>query len=178
MKHFRNIVVVKHPIEAVWTTVRDRLPELATMLDDIESIAVIEREQLVPGRLRLVNEWRSSQRIPAILQNALGASAVSWLDRNEWDDGAHCCIWGIEPSVLPEHIRCTGSTLYEPAMNGRGTRITFAGEFELAPGALRGLAGPLGEPVAAFVESVVTIFIPRNLRKVMDAAAHMIVTGV
>lgn len=174
MKSFREVVFVKHPLETVWSTVRDRLPELAPMLDDIESISPIEREHLAPGRLRLVNEWRSEQRIPGFMQHALGGSSVSWLDHNEWDDAEHRCTWAIEPSILPEHIYCAGTTRFEPAMGGRGTRITFAGEFELTPGALRAVAGSLEQPASAFVESVVTIFIPRNLRKVMDAVSKRI----
>jgi hypothetical protein len=177
MRSFRDLVVIKQPLEQVWATVRDRLPELAAQLDDIDRIVVIERESIGPGRLRLVNEWRSGQRIPKLLQSRFGAEVVSWIDRNQWDEDSRVCTWAIEPSLLSEHIRCAGSTSYMPAMGGRGTRITFAGEFELASGALRGLAGPLEQPLAAFVESIVTVFIPRNLRKVMDAAERLIASG-
>ena len=170
MKTFRDLVIVKQPLDRIWTTVRDHLPQLAQQLDDIESITCLERHPLGPARQGLVNRWCSTQKIPAMLQSRLGAVEVSWLDRNEWDDATHTCTWSIEPSVLRDHIRCAGRTLYEPAMGGRGTRITFSGEFELAPGALRSLAGPLEQPVAAFVESIVTVFIPKNLRKVMEAA--------
>jgi hypothetical protein len=62
-------------------------------------------------------------------------------------------------------------------MGGRGTRITFSGEFELAPGALKSLAGPLEAPVAAFVESIVTIIVPKNLHRIMDAAGRLIAAG-
>jgi len=174
MKSFRDLVVVKQPMEIVWVCVRDRLPQLAEQLDDLERIEVLEREQLGPGQVRLVNRWHSSQKIPRLLQQRLGAGAVSWLDRNEWDDNTRICRWAIEPSILAEHIRCAGTTSYQPAMGGRGTRIAFAGEFDMAPGALRDLAGPLEKPLSAFVESIVTIFIPKNLRKVMDAAGRLI----
>jgi hypothetical protein len=171
MKPFRDIVIVKQPVAHMWTTVRDRLPELAPLLEDIERITPLEREACAGG-WRLVNEWCSRQRVPTLLQSRLGAAAVSWIDRNEWEDGTHLCRWSIEPSLLSEHIRCAGTTRYEPAMGGRGTRVTFAGDFELGAGALAGLAGPLERPLAAFVESIVTILIPKNLRKVMEAAAR------
>lgn len=174
MKPFHDLVVVKQPLEAMWTAVRDRLPELAAQLDDIESITCLEHERIDDARHRLVNRWLSAQKIPALLQSRLGTTEVSWLDRNEWDDRNFTCTWAIEPSLLPQHIRCNGRTAYEPAMGGRGTRITFTGEFELAAGALRSIAGPLEQPATAFVESIVTIFIPKNLRKVMDAAARLV----
>ncbi len=174
MKAFKDLVVIKQPLAPMWQTVRDRLPELAVELNDIEAIEILEREELTEGDIRLVNRWRSSQHIPAMLQGSLGSSEVSWLDRNVWDEARHCCEWQIEPSVLPDHIRCAGSTRFEPAMGGRGTRITFEGEFALAPGALKQLAGPLEQPVSKFIESIVTVFIPRNLRKVMQAAGHRV----
>lgn len=177
MKTFRDIVVVKQPVGGMWTTVRDRLPELAARLDDIETITVIEREQISPGKLRLLNEWRSTQRIPGLLQGALGTAEVSWLDRNEWDDAGHRCTWSIEPSILRGHIVCRGETSFAPAMGGRGARITFSGEFDIAPDALRRLAGPLASPLSTFAESIVSTIVPRNLRKVMDAAASQAAMG-
>jgi hypothetical protein len=173
MKTFRDIIIVKKPVDAMWVTVRDRLAEIASMIDDIESIVPLERHAVDPTKLRLVNEWRAKQRIPAMIQQRLGVSAITWLDRNEWDDSTKRCEWRIEPCVLTEHIRCAGSTTYEPAMGGRGTRITFAGTFELAPGAIGMLAGPLQQPALATVESIVTILIPKNVRKVMNAAAGL-----
>jgi hypothetical protein len=174
VKAFSSVAVVKQPLDLVWATVRDRLPELGAALDDIESIVVVERESLGPGSIRLVNRWRSSQRIPAGFRDRLGTSDLSWLDRNVWDDASHCCTWSIEPAVLTEHIRCAGSTRYEPAMGGRGTRVTFAGTFEIAPGGLATVAGSLQKPVSAFVESIATTLIPRNVRKVIEAAARLI----
>lgn len=174
MKEFQSLVVVKHPVDRVWVTVRDRLPELGAMLDDVESIVVFERQAIGSGRVRLVNEWRSSQRIPPMLRDVLGASDLGWLDRNLWDEADHRCTWEIEPSVLTDHVHCAGSTRYEPAMGGRGTRVTFTGTFDLEPRALAVVAGSLQKPVTAFVESIATTIIPRNVRKVMEAASHLI----
>lgn len=177
MKVFRDVVVVKQPLERVWTTMRDRLPELATDVEDVERIIVLEREDIAPGRVRLVNEWRSGHKIPKLLQHRLGAERVCWIDRNDWNEASHVCTWSIEPSLLSEHIRCSGQTCYAAAMGGRGSRITFEGTLELAPGALAALVGTLQQPAGAFVESLVTVLIPRNLRKVMDAAERLIASG-
>lgn len=174
MKTFSSVVVVKQPLDRVWATMRDRLPELGAALDDIESIVVMEREELQPGSVRLVNRWRSRQRIPAVFGDRLGTSDLSWLDRNVWDDASHCCSWVIEPAVLTEHIRCAGSTRYEAAMGGRGSRVTFAGTFDLASDALATFAGSLQRPASAFIESIATAVIPRNVRKVIEAASRLI----
>jgi len=174
LKSFQDLVVIKQPQDLLWVTVRDHLPELASQLDDIESVEVLEREETGGGRVRLVNRWRSTQTIPSMLRDRLGASEVSWVDRNEWDGASRVCTWTIEPSLLRDSIHCAGTTTYQRAMGGRGTRVTFAGEFEFAPGALRSIAGPLERPLAAFIESIVKTLIPRNLRRVMEAAAKRI----
>jgi hypothetical protein len=177
MKSFKSILVVKHPLDPVWKTIRDRLPELVPFVDDLESITVIQRDALEKGKIRLLNQWRTRQSVPALLQANLGADAIGWLDRNEWDDSTRCCSWEIEPNVLGEHISCRGTTSYEPAIAGRGTRVTFQGVFDLSPGALRGLAGPFERPLTAFVESIVTTLVPKNFRKILDAASELIRTG-
>jgi hypothetical protein len=91
LKAFRSIVAVKHPVDLVWRTVRDRLPELAPLVDDIESVSVVEREDSADGTVRLVNHWMSSERPPLILRRQLGADAIGWIDRNEWDGSTRAC---------------------------------------------------------------------------------------
>jgi len=174
MKNFKSVIVVKHPLAPIWETVRDRLQEIAPLVDDIESVTVIERDGSQSGKVRLVNQWKSRQSVPGFLQGALGAGAISWLDRNEWIESTRSCHWNIEPSILRTFITCHGTTLYEPAMAGRGTRVTIEGAFDLTPGALRGLAGPLEKPVSTFVESIVSTMIPKNFRKVLEAAADFV----
>jgi hypothetical protein len=98
-------------------------------------------------------------------------STVGWVDTAVWDSATMICTWSIKPYVFPDHIDCQGTTSYEAAMGGRGTRVTFQGGFDLAPGALGGLAKPLERPVGSFVESIISTMIPKNTRKIIEAAA-------
>jgi hypothetical protein len=174
MKSFKNILIVKQPLEPVWKTVRDRLPQLAPLVDDLESVTVIQRDTPGHGRVRLLNQWCTRQTVPSFLQPKLGAAAIGWLDRNEWDEATRCCSWEIEPNILGDHINCRGTTSYETAMAGRGTRVTFEGVFDLSPAALRSVAGPFERPLTAFVESIVTTMVPKNFRKILEAATELI----
>ena len=174
MKAFQSLAVVRQPMERVWDTVRDRLTELGDLVEDIESITLIERTDLADGTVRLVNEWRSSRRIPELVSRALGTSAIGWIDTALWDPGDRVCRWSIEPNVLTDHIDCHGTTTYESTMGGRGTRVRFAGSFDLAPGALGGLPKTLERPVGAFVESIVSGLIPTNTRKIVEGAAALV----
>ena len=171
MKQFQALAVVKQPVSVMWVTVRDRMPDLAAMVEDVESITLIDRTDLGEGRVRLVNEWQAAQRIPELLAKPLKVSTIGWVDTAVWDSATMVCTWSIQPFVFPEHIDCRGTTKYESAMGGRGTRVTFEGSFDLAPGALGGLAKPLERPVGAFVESIISTMIPKNTRKIIEAAA-------
>src|SRR5687767_11305985 len=170
MKDFKSIVVVTHPLDLVWQTIRDRLPELAGMLDDIEQVTVAERREGEDGTVDLVNLWKAKPQIPSMLDSVINPSMFAWTDRAQWRPQTRECHWRIEPQFLSGGARCTGVTRYEHALGGRGTKITFAGEFEIAPGKLPGVPSFLETTVAKGVESFVTSLIPRNFRKLTQAA--------
>ena len=120
MKRFRTVHVVNQPAERLYETVRDRLPEIVAMVDDVESVRVLERKQHKNGELSLVNEWRARLRLPALLEGLIEPGSLAWIDRAQWDESDHSCRWVIEPMFLPGQISCKGASLYQPAMGGRG----------------------------------------------------------
>lgn len=174
MRRFTAMVVVRQPAEALFAAVRDRLPELVAVLDDVRAITEVDRVDVDPRTVRVVNDWRAEQRLPEVLARALGGSEVGWVDHAEYDADALTCRWVIEPSILTEHVTCVGGTVYEPAMAGRGTRVRVSGEFELAAEALGGVGRVFEGPVRAFVETLVTTMIPKNTRAMIEAAADLV----
>lgn len=171
MQTFKALVVVRQPLPELWQTVRDRLPELVPMIEDIDRIAVLEREDVGDGRVRLVNEWWASQRIPELVARAIDVSQIGWIDRCVWDGNDHVGRWVIEPLVLADAITCHGTTSYESAMGGRGVRVTVEGSFDVDLSTFAGLSRSLQRPIASFVESIATTMIPRSTRTVVRAAA-------
>jgi len=173
MKSFKSIVVSRLPVDRLWRTVRDNLPDLASMLDDVEQIRVVERQALASGRVRVVNEWRAKPRLPIPIESVVGADAFVWLDHAEWIEADRRCEWRIEPQFLADRIHCHGVTTYESAMGGAGSKATFEGELDLRPGALSGAGGLIERGVTPIVESIVTTVIPKNFRKIVEAAAKL-----
>lgn len=174
MKQFRTIHVVKQPVDRIFVTVRDRLPEIAAMLDDVESVRLLERRERAGGRLSLVNEWRARLPLPHVLEDIVRKDSIGWIDRAEWHDRERRCAWEIEPLFLVGHIRCGGNTRYEPAMGGRGARVTFEGQIDISMGGPTAIRGPLDQAVSSVVESIVTTMVPRNFRKTLDGACTLI----
>lgn len=164
MKPFSTTALLNQPVADLWLEIRDRLPELVPRLGDIRAVIPLERSS--QGAItRIVNRWEADPKIPQALASALKMDALYWIDRAEWNDSTRECRWKIEPGFFADRIRCHGSTLYEPAMGGRGTRITFRGELNVTVGSL------VGSAVAGAIESFVTAVIPRNFQALANAAA-------
>lgn len=170
MKTFKSIQIVKIPVEDAWLAIRDRLGELVPHLDEIESVAVQERTAQPDGDIFLVNLWQAKAKFPAVLSSIIKSDMLAWTDRAMWHEKNHECAWQIELHFAPDRTRCTGLTTFEPALGGRGTRITFAGEFSLNAKGLPGVPSILESTVAAAAESFVTSLIPGNFRKLAMAA--------
>ncbi len=171
MTPFTSVVVVKQPLEALWTTIRDRMPAIAERVDDIERVTVVSREDRGAGIVHLVNEWRITPSVP-LPESIVAPGTLGWLDHATWTDADRTCRWEIRTLFLEGKIRCSGVTTYEPAMGSRGTRVTFSGEIELQD-ALP-LGGLLGRAAIGVVESVVTTIVPRNFRTTVETAVRML----
>jgi hypothetical protein len=174
LKSFKSIQIVKIPVEDAWVAIRDRLGELVPYLDEIESVAVQERSVMPENAILLVNLWQAKAKFPAVLSAVIKSDMLMWTDRATWHEKNHECAWQIELHFAPDRTRCTGLTTFEPAIGGRGTRITFAGEFSLNAKGLPGVPSILESTVAAAAESFVTSLIPGNFRKLAMAAETLV----
>lgn len=174
MKTFKSVIMVKYPKEVVWKTMRDRLPEMTPYLDDVAAITQEHRKEQADGSLKLINIWKADIKIPSMLQSVIDPSTLSWTDRAEWFEQESRCRWTIEPHFFTDCIRCAGTTHFEPAIGGRGTRITFEGEMEIVTKKIPGVPAFMEATAAKAIESFVTSLIPKNFRKVTDALSILL----
>jgi hypothetical protein len=172
MKTFKSVVMVRTPPSAVYECMRDHLPDLARAIPDVDSVVELHRGAADGRAAEILNEWRVRDHIPAALKRLLGAGELGWLDRGRWHDLT--CSWSIEPFFLQGQIACSGSTRFEPAMAGKGARVTLEGTFEIKQGFLLSSASVLEKPVLSFAEFIVTTVLPKNLRSLVEAAASYV----
>lgn len=174
MKPFKTLVIVKYPLERVWHTMRDELPAIIPLLDDIEAMTMLERADREDGTVYLVNHWQARPQLPALLANQIAPEMMSWIDRAEWRPADHSCHWRLEPKFLPELSHCSGLTHYQPALGGRGTRIIFEGTLDLNTSAQT--SGPTFATGALLsgVETFATSLIPKNFRKLAEAVERFL----
>jgi hypothetical protein len=174
LKAFNSVTIVKHPRDLVWKTVRDRLPELIPLMDDIQKITQLKREETPEGTVYFDNLWQANPKLPAGIAANVSADKLAWIDRAEWHTVSYQCHWQIEPRFLPEQIQCWGITHYEPALGGRGTRITFEGQLGIGTQNKSGRPAFLDGSLLSAFETFAASLIPKNLRKLTEAVSEFL----
>jgi len=168
------IALIKHPPSLAWETMRDRLPEIAPLLGDIESVTPESRQREPDGAWNLVNIWKARPHLPAIIASHIRPDMLAWTERSSWPTDSFECSWKIEPHFFVERIHCSGVTRYEPAMGGRGTRITFDGAIEIETLNFPGVPTAIARMVTTGIEAFVSALIPKNFRKLAEAMAKLL----
>lgn len=116
---------VAFPRELVFTTYRDKLPELVPFLPNVSSIVVKERVDQ-GEKTKLVNLWTGKTDIPSAAQRFIKPEMFMWTDFADWDRDTWTCHWRSETHAFPGLIECSGKTVYEPVGEATELRITGA----------------------------------------------------
>ncbi len=165
---FKTVNLIKHGVEDVWQTMRDDLPKLAEMMDDLESITEKERTES-PTVFHVVNIWISATKIPQSIKKILDSEHFVWTDRAEWNNETHVCRWTINLHHFHDSVQSHGTTIFEPAMGGNGTKVTFSGNLEWDNEKLTGIVGVFGETVLILAKDIIQNAIQKNFRKITGA---------
>jgi hypothetical protein len=174
MSEFRTLTMVRHPRAVVWETIRDRMPELGALLDNVREIRPESREEGPEGRTTVVNTWVGKAAIPAPLRKLVRPELLTWVDTAIWDPAVWECRWRIEPHFEPERTRCSGTTSYVEAMGGRGTRIVFEGSLDVDARGVKGVPSFLADRLSGGIEKFATGLIPGNFRKLAEAVEDLL----
>lgn len=165
---FQTLKVVRHKLAAVWPAMRDDLPLVTSNRQDIHSVAEQDRQVVLPVH-RIVNIWRAKTRLPAAITKLLDEDMFAWTDRAEWDDETGICKWSIELHHFRDAIHCDGTTVFESAIGGNGTKITFSGKLEWSKEKLGGIAGGITNAVLSNAEGIVRNAIQKNFLAIVGA---------
>jgi len=150
--------IIPHPREAVFSTYRDCLPEVASFLPDIESITVLQRED-GEGITTLHNLWVSNADIPSAAQRFLSPEHLQWDDYAQWDHAGFKVTWRLETRVFSEAFSCEGTNTFLEDGAGQ-TRVVVSGNLALdlsnMPGVPKFIARRLAPQVEAFIVKMIT----------------------
>jgi len=174
VKEFKSLIVIKQPIDVVWVSIRDKLPELGNYLNDIDKIFVEERQDLSNGDVSLVNIWKAKMKIPSVIKSIVDPGELSWTDEAKWLESQKDCLWKITPHFFKGRIQCYGTTEYRSAMGGRGTKICFSGQLAISTEGMKGVPRYLENKLSVGIESLVSTVIPKNFRKITEAVPELL----
>jgi len=156
--------VIRYPVERTFPVVRDRLIELVPYLPAVESITALERAELGPGRVRIVNQWQGKTSVaPAAIRPFVTQGMVRWKDVAEWDQGAHTTRWKFETFHFQKLFSCAGENAYAATPEGH-TRLTISGELEIFADQIPGVPAFLGRRLKPAIEKFIVELVTPNLR--------------
>jgi hypothetical protein len=137
---------------------QNRLPDIAGQVDDIAEIVALERSATEAGHDRVVNVWKAAPPLPDFLKSMVQPDMLAWTDSAVWNPDNRTCHWVIESHYFREKMVCSGVTTYQPALGGKGCRLSFEGE-------LRWSAGMTNGVLIQGMDTVLSSLIPSNFRK-------------
>ncbi len=161
---FEVIDNVPFPLEDVYATMREKLPDLVPYLLDIKDIQCIERTDLDENRVRIINHWYAKDKIPAALKKFVSEDQLGWIDHAEWDLSQKTVKWRLEMMFFKEYVDVSGINYFTGDEKNTQVRLTGDLKLDLArhPIIPRFLAGSITKQV----EKVVLALIKPNLVKV------------
>jgi uncharacterized membrane protein len=167
-------VEVPYPREQVFSTYRDKLPELVPYLPNVRSITVTSRTE-AGGVVHVVSHWKGGGDIPAMVRKFLSEELLEWDDVAAWHHDAFRTDWHTVLPALKEALRAQGTNRFEDLGGGR-TRIVIAGELEVDARQLKAvprlLASAVGPAVEAFLVGAIKpnlVGIAQGVQKYLDA---------
>lgn len=149
---------------------RDHFPEIAEQMEEVEQIRMQEHRAVSNHSIRTVYIWTTKPAVPSFVENFLRPEMLSWTDTAHWDEARHQCSWRIFSHYFREGMDCEGETSFEPALGGRGSRLTFTGGVRWKEGALSGLGGLASKSLEPVLNQLVT----SNFRKIGGAVEQFL----
>ena len=169
---FKCTETVKYPLLLVWSTMRDRLPEIAAQLDDIEYVIVEKRTKKKTASVHVISTWKSDPPLPSFLKSFIKPDMLKWTDDAVWDNEETTCHFTIITYYKIEDIQCVGTIDFKSSGGGKSTKIVYSGILSIAktPKSSIFMTGF----VIKGIEAVASSLIESNFGKVIKALSETI----
>lgn len=154
---------IHFPLECVYPTYRDRLPEVAAFMPDIRLIEVVHRTD-TPRGPDILNIWHPENRIPPVAQKVVKPEMLRWEDHAEWDDAHTWVDWRLVIPAFKDQVTCSGRNRFEDA--GDRTRVVVEGELDIDIRRIPGVPKLLANRMKPQIEQFIIRLVQPNLEKV------------
>lgn len=124
------VTTVPYPRDAVFTAMRDQLPQLAAFMPNVSQITVEQREEGA-DETKLLNRWQAAaSEIPVVARGFVKPEQIYWHDHARWLPAQWLCEWRLVMGFMTERIKCSGTTVYLEDEQGH-TQMRIEGTLEL-----------------------------------------------
>ena len=169
---FKCTETLKYPLTTVWPTMRDRLPDIAAMQDDIEYVKVQSRTKKGKESVHVISTWRADPPLPAFLKGFIKPDMLIWTDDAVWENDTTTCHFTIITNYKVEDIQCVGTIRFEEAAKGRSTKIIYSGTLTIQKTARSSIF--MTGFIIKGIEAVASHLIENNFAKVVKTLTETI----
>lgn len=155
--------VLSFPLDKVYQTYRDRLPEIAAYMPDVKEIRALSRDD-VAGGVKIHNRWFASAKLPSVAEKVIKPEWMQWDDYATWDDSQRHVDWHLEIPALGDQVRCSGRNSFWEADGGTLVRLT--GDLQINLQKLPGMPSFMAKRLVPEVERFILRLITPNLQRV------------
>lgn len=148
------------PRSLVYSTYRDRLPELIPYMPNIRGVAIKSREER-GEHIEQVNEWYGGGDIPSAARSILDESMLSWTEHALWNEANFTTAWKIKTHAYTEAVLCKGHNRF--LEHEQGTLITSEGELSIDSRQIKNVPSFIAKMVGGVVEDFLGKKIEPNL---------------
>jgi hypothetical protein len=136
----------------------------------VKEIRIVERKEVAPGELYLVNEWVSDYAAPALVSRFIKPEMLRWLDIVTWHDATRSWDWRFESNALKRALEAKG-TNYMKADGERATTFVIEGDLDIFVEKMPGVPAFIGRRVRPQVERFILGLIEPRLRGIDQGLA-------
>ncbi|MCM1985370.1 hypothetical protein [Lyngbya confervoides] len=165
---------IPFPLDLVYATYRDRLPETVSYLPNVRALQLLER-RCEPDHIFCHYEWEGGGEIPAMIRSFISVDLLKWSEQNDWNNVLHQVRWRIAPHLFAEAIDCAGKNRF--IAEGDGTRVETRGHLRINPAQLSNVPTMMRGIVANAAEKILGEAIAPNLEKMGDAIVFLLQEG-
>jgi hypothetical protein len=157
-----------HPAFIVFQTLRDKTPDLVSIMPNIDAVEVLSRKE-TPPIVQLHNKWYGSQQnVPKLIRPFINKNLTCWFDHANWDEEHLCCRWSIECIISSKIFACEGTTMITAESNACST-FTLQGEMNINIDSIPGIPPLLVRKLKSPLETFIVNAIGPNLTSIATA---------
>ena len=153
--------VIQAPREQVYLVVRDKLPDLAAYLPNVQRVETLNYSQQ-DKKTEIENRWFANAKVPKLVESVLSDELFSWNDRATWFNEDYRVQYRLESALAKEIFDARGENFFVDR-GGKETELRVTCEVSIHADKIPGIPRLLSRRVVPIVEALLEKMLKPNL---------------